>query len=459
MRRLWSTTIFALTSMVVSCSLTLLPARVNAEPVSLDAIELQAKTSRDFDRAMQQLQAFIRREPGNAKAYMIAGQMLEARGYGSLAEQMYKQADRCDPAGPNSNLQIFYLKLHEEGAQAAAQYLGYLAERFPDDPNVLLMEGMISRMHRHYPEARFYYERVAQLHPQTPGVYAALASLEMINHNYAKALELLNQELKLHPGDPSASVAKGQVLLLTGKPSEAIEPLKRAYQFDTSSVLVERRLVADLLMTACSHTPGKNADALEYGMQVLASTKTSDDVAMASIKRKLRPLLRGVPQNEILNIEAVVENMCGKKKESLATLRFGLADILEREGLDVAATTLFRRGLELMPTASRGNYRLGAALIKNRDYANGYLYVRQAYLEDQYDRAIVNTYVRLNSRLNNRGRDIGWRLKDWLHGGCVTELDGMQTLMLKSSKIDAGCWRGEIAHRRPGGEDAAGKTL
>lgn len=431
MRRLWTTTILGLTSMAVSCSLFLVPARVSAETMSLDAIELQAKKSRDFDRALLQLQEFIAREPNNAKAYMITGQMLEARGYGSLAEQMYKQADKCDPQGPNSNLQTFYLKLHEEGAQAAAQYLGYLAERFPDDPSVLLMEGMIARMHRHYPEARYYYERAAEINPDTPGVNTALASLEMINRKYSKALQYVDAELKRHPNDPSASVAKGQILLLTGKPGEAIAPLERAYRFDTSSVLVDKRLVADLLLTACSHA-GKNADALEYGMQVLASTRTTDEAAMTSIKRKLRPLLKTVPQNELLNLEAIVENQCGNNRQHLSTLRFGLADILDREGLDLAATNLFRRGLELMPTAARGNFRLGASLIKNRDYANGYLYTRQAYLEDQYDRSIVNSYLRMNSRLNNRSRDLAWRLKDFLRGGCVTDLCGMQTLMLKS---------------------------
>lgn len=362
---------------------------------------------------------------------MITGQMLEARGYGSLAEQMYQQADKCDPQGPNSNLQTFYLKLREEGALSAAQYLGYLAERFPDDPGVLLMEGMIARMHRHYPEARYYYERAAEINPDTPGVNTALASLEMINRKYSKALQLVDEELKRHPNDPSASVAKGQILLLTGKPAEAIEPLEKAYHFETSSVLVDKRLVADLLLTACS-SAGKNADALEYGMQVLASTKTTDDTAMNAIKRKLRPLLKTVPQNELLNIEAIVENQCGNNKHHLATLRFGLADILDRAGLDLAANKLFRGGLQLMPTAARGNFRLGVSLIRNRDYANGYIYTRQAYLEDQYDPAIVNSYVRINSRLNNRSRDLAWRLRDLLRGGCVTDLCGMQTLMLKS---------------------------
>lgn len=423
-------------SLVVSAASTacfaLSAAESSGQTLTLEQIETEAKFTRDFDKAMDRLQALIKREPKNARAYMIAGQMLEARGYGGLAEQMYRQADKCDPTGPQSNLQTFYLKLREEGATAAAQYLGYLAERFPDDAGVLLMQGMIARLHKNYADARLYYERASQVEPRTRGVYTGLASLEMINRDYPKALKLLNTELKYHPDDPAAKVAMGQVLLLTGRPAEAIPFLKEANAFGTSSPLIERRLVADLLMTACSSTGKNTDDALEYGMLVLASTPTDNAQAVRAIKRKLSPLLRRVPQEKVLNIEAVVENQCGPNREYLATLRFGLADILDRANMDLAAQQMFRKGLELMPAAARGNFRLGAQLVKHRDYANGYLYTQQAFMEDRGDKAIVNSYVRMNSRLNNRKRDIAWRLKDFFKGGCVTEFCTDDTLLINS---------------------------
>ena len=401
-----------------------------AEDLTVSQIESEAKKTRDFDKALERLQQLVTRQPRNAKAYLVAGQMLEARGYGLLAEQLYQKADQCDPSGPESNLRTFYLKLHEDGVKAAADYLGYVVERFPDDPGVLLMQGMIARLHHHYPEAEYFYERAQKLHPEMTGTRTALASLRMVSGKYGEALKLVDEELAAHPSDLSAALAKGQILVLLGRAPEAIPYLERAYGFKTTSVLVDKRMIANMLMSAHS-LAGNNAEALEYGFKTLAATRGRDHKSMMLIKLKLVPLLRSFPDAEILNIEATIERQC-TSVEQLATLRFALADILDVDGHAEAAVHLYRRGLELMPSAARGHYRLGTRLIKDRDYANGYLYAREAYLENPTDSAIVNTYVRFNQRLNNRKRDIAWELKDLLRGGCVTDLVGAQPLFYTS---------------------------
>lgn len=394
----------------------------------INQIEMEAKHTRDFETALQRIGELLKRDPKNAKAFLVAGQILEAKGFGNLAEELYAQADKCDPAGPGSNLQTFYLKLHEEGLKSAADYLGYVAERFPDDPGVLLMQGVIARTNGRYRDAEMFYTRARDSYPQMAGPRTALASLKLLQSKYKEALTLVDEELKYHPNDPAAIVAKGQLLLQFGNADASLPYLNKAYQFKTTSALVDKRTVSVLLMKA-NAAAGKPLEAVELGLQTLASTPTDDRKNMYYIKNQLYQLIKSSPDaSQVLNLEERAERECNTM-EQVATLRFGLGDVLDQLNHRAAAEVMFRKGLELMPMAARGHYRLGCSLTKDGDYMNGYIHVRQAFHVDPSDQAIVHAFVRMTDRLNNKKRDWAWEFKDWVRGTPTGELVMEQPLL------------------------------
>ncbi len=391
------------------------------EALTVAQIEEQTKQTRDFDKAMHQLTRLLQREPRNAQAYMIGGQILEARGYSNLADQMYQQADECDPSQPDANLQKFYHKLREGGILAAGDYLGYLVDRFPNDTSVLIMQGISARMHNHYDQAVYFYRRALDVDPKASGARTGIASIQMLRGKFNEALKEITEELRMHPNDPAALLAKGELCLFLSKPEEALPALERVYQFKTNSAIVDKRKVGILAMSA-AWMAGKHDIALEYGLQAIASTEGGDTKSMNYLKHKISPLLKTVPENEVMNVEAMVERECTSKRE-VATLRFALGDMMDLQGHGTVAADLYRKGLDLIPAAARGHYRLAARLIKERDYANGLIYASQAHAEDMMDPQIGGCYLRINDRLNNHKRDTALQLKDWLHGGVVTDVE------------------------------------
>jgi tetratricopeptide (TPR) repeat protein len=248
----------------------------------------------------------------------------------------------------------------------------------------------------------------------TKNPFRYLASLRISQSRYKDALALVEEELAHHPEDLAAILAKGQLLLHFGRASEALPLLTKAFHFKTTSPLVDKRLVADMLLRA-NVAVGNNRDALELGLQMLAATDTAEAVNMRTIKQRLHRLVKSVPPAELLHVEEVVERECTNPRQ-VATLRFGLGDVLDRADRTAEAKVMFRKGLELMPMAARGHYRLGFRLIQEGDYANGYIHSQQAFHIDPTDRAIVNEFFRVTERLNNKKRDLAWTLKDWMRG-------------------------------------------
>lgn len=385
--------------------------------LSVARIQAELNFTKDTAKALDQLQELLKKDPNNVEAHMTCGKVLQLLGYEDLADDQYKIVDRLDPTKPNSVLDLFHSKLENEGPIAAGEYIRYVEKRFPHDASVLLMQGIIERMHGREEHAEFYYREAMLQHPDMPGLASALASLRLSQGRFVEALDLANRDLKLNKDHPAANLAKGEALLAMGRPDAAIPCIRIALKYPKN----DKRAIASLLSRACMSN-GQFSDAIEPTLIELASTSVKDKPAVERIKKRLLVILHRAKPVELLNSMLVLLPDI-RDREDAATVYFALGDVLDRANFPGEAEIAFIRGLKLRPNSARPYLRVGIIKEEGADYIGAFQCYMLAYQIDQNDREIAARLLRLYMRSTKQKRDLAWLLKDLLHGGRVSEID------------------------------------
>lgn len=377
-------------------------------------IRTELNQSKNFNKALDQLQELLKKEPNNAEAHMLCGKVLQKLGYEGLADQEYKTADKLDPTQPKSILALFHNKLQTEGPVAANEYMQYVQNRFPYDPSVLIMQGLLARLHGQDLQAEYFYNLAMERHPNTPGVASALASLRISQERYKDAINLADADLKLNKDHPVANLAKGQALLLKGEPALAIPCLQTACK-----VSADKKLASDLLSRAYLSN-GEYGEAIEPTLTCMAWTSSKDKPAIDQLKRRLRLILQKSAPSELINTLEVTRRQLANP-EQIATIYFASGDVLDICGHRQEAATAFTEGLKYHPFAGRAYLRLGILKEKQRDYAAAFKDYYRAHELSNDDREVAARFLRLMLRSRVQPNDLAWQLKDMLYGGRISK--------------------------------------
>lgn len=376
-------------------------------------IQAQLNRSKDFNQALDSLQSLLKREPRNVEAHMMCGKVLQHLGYEGLADEQYRLADQLDPSKPDSILMLFHNKLKSQGPGAAYEYLQYVQRRFPRDPSVLVMQGL---MEKDKTKAEFYYRDAMESNPNTPGLATWLGVLRLEQGKYREAMEFADRDLKLKADSLEANLVKAKALVLLYRYKEAIPYLQTALKG-----AYDRRSVADLLSRSLIST-GQFGEALEPTLTCLAYIPMKERSAVDQIKTRLFVILQHVNANELINTLAVVRRSV-QISEQMAMLYFASGDVLDRLGKTKLAEEAFTEGIKLSPYHGRPFLRLGIIFERRGDYERAFQYYLRAFQLDQTDRQISSCLFRISTRAKVQKQDLSWMIKDWSRGGRKSTLD------------------------------------
>lgn len=369
-------------------------------------IRKDLKRTNDLQGALKKLEALIQREPDNAEAHMLCGTVLQYLGYEKLADEQYAIVDKLDPSRPNSALAQFKTKLALQGPSAAFEYLRYVEGRFPRDPSVLLMQGMLERMNGNAVEAEYFYKTALELHPNTPGIATALASLRIMQKRYKEASDLAEHDLKLKKDHPAALLAKGQSLLAMGSVKQSIPYLQKVLASGT----LDRKEPADLMARAYVQN-GQYAEAMYPTLVAMAWGSLKDTEQANKYKMRLLYLLKNANCSDLYNSWQIALNETNDFDRK-AWLCYAVGDVLDRGGCLHESELVFKKGLTIRPVG-RGFLRLAKVKEKQGDAQSAFLFYQQAAIADNADREIAASKSRNESGATHRG-DLAWQLKNWL---------------------------------------------
>ena len=369
-------------------------------------IRTELNKNKDMQAALAKLEALIKREPDNTEAHMLCGTLLQYMGFEKLADEQYAIVDKLDPTRPTSALAQFKTKLALQGPHAAYEYLRYVEGHFPNDPSVLLMQGMIERTNGNQIEAEYYYQTALRLHPNTPGIASALAALRIMQKRYREAINLADLDLKLKKDHPAALLAKGQALVLMGRSDEAIPHLQKVLG-DSS---LERKEPADLIVNAYVQN-GQCSEALLPALIAMSRISMKDTALIDRYKTRLLFLLNRAKCSELGNsLEIALKDI--RDIDRQAWLCYAAGDVLDRGGCLKEAEVAFSLGLRYRPMG-RGYLRLAKTNEKRGDSKGAYLFYGQAAMTDGKDPEVVAANLRNKAFTDHKG-DLAWQLKNWL---------------------------------------------
>lgn len=384
--------------------------------------------TRNFSKALSEVQDLLQRQPNNAEAHMLCGKILNRLGYESLAEEEFNAADKLDPTQPKAVLAMFRKKLETEGPKAANEFMCYVQARFPYDPSVLIMQGLLARKNDQPLQAEFFYKIAMDRYPETPGLATALASLRISQKRYKEAIELTDRDLKMKKDHPVANLAKGEALLLQGSAEEAIPYLLFSYK----NAGIEKKEAADLLSRAYISS-GHYGEAIEPTLICIVLSPLTEKNAANPYKRRLNLILQhNVDPQEIVNTMLTVKRQM-YEKDRIAFMYFAAGDVLDITGHDNEAAQAFAVGLQNNPNAGRAYMRLGKIKEKQHDYTTAMLLYINAYQRTPQDREIAARLARLDKRRKTQNTDLAWQLKDYFSGGRVSEVPKDTPLLLFSN--------------------------
>src|SRR5262245_23232341 len=134
---------------------------------------LHSHDEAELEEAIRMMHEAIGLDPEFARAHATLGRcyVLHAQGWGgrenySLAERSLKRALEIDPTIVNAHLQMVYVDLHHGDKERARATIDRLLREVPDDPSVLFVPGMLSRLDGLYDPPLDMAQRLLVLNPR-----------------------------------------------------------------------------------------------------------------------------------------------------------------------------------------------------------------------------------------------------------------------------------------------------
>jgi tetratricopeptide (TPR) repeat protein len=405
--------VLAMLVLAIAPTVAALSAPVRPDTVARLAAEINS--GRITDKVLEELGGLLKNNPRDARLHFLAGQAYDHLGYRELANGEYDVADKLDPARSEAALEIFSRKIETEDIAGAFQYLHWLAQRYPQAPAVLLMQGLMLQYQGKLLDAERVLRQALQSKQAPLGVATALADVlghEALSLEGAKraavlqeALGLVQQDLSRRSDHFRANRVAAEILLVCGRPGEAAFHLEKCASKQPSDM----HTVA--MLAVLYERAGNYAGALEAALVQLALS--TNPQALAGSRYEVAQLVRRVRPEQVDAAVARVDRRLSRTPYA-ARLHFALGSVFDRLNQPTRAAVQYRAGLALEPDYARGWMRLGKDMLDLHRYDLALLYLTKAFELEPGNFQIASAQERCKGRLGVRNRDLSWRLKDWL---------------------------------------------
>ena len=284
-------------------------------------VQAQLKASEnDLDGALLLVDDVLSREPGNERAGVLKGELLQhgkRDRTGALAA--YRKVVEKNPKSVAARVSIITLLRSAGEADEAKAQVEALRQAAPNHPETLLQETQQALVDGDSQKARDLSARLLKAAPDHPGVLflAGLAEFRMRSYSIAEAH--LVKALKSAPGYLQARQLLAQTYLRSGQPGKTLEtlaPVLRSNRADGGSLSLAGE--AHLAL----------GDTRQADESFKRASQASPDDPRVRVAVALSQVARGNPAAAVADLEAVAANDKGTRADlALITARIRSGDL------------------------------------------------------------------------------------------------------------------------------------
>jgi putative PEP-CTERM system TPR-repeat lipoprotein len=211
-----------------------LAAALAAAPQHAPAQVMQARLAaagQDFAAALATLDDVTARDPGNADAWLLKGE-IQQRGSGDKAAALasYRKAVEARAELPAAHQSIVALLVDSGDLEGAKAHVEQLQQTQPNQPTTKLLMAQMAFLRKDYVATREIATPLLQLAPDNPLLLQLAGAAEYQLSDLPKAENLLAQALKIAPSLPLARQMLAQIYLRAGQPDKALDTLRPAVE-------------------------------------------------------------------------------------------------------------------------------------------------------------------------------------------------------------------------------------
>ncbi|MCV2349242.1 XrtA/PEP-CTERM system TPR-repeat protein PrsT [Paucibacter sp. Y2R2-4] len=207
-----------------------------AVPDFTPAVLLQVRLKmRDGDvpGALQALDALLKREPKQAEAWRMKGDVvlgsLKSGSAGYEAKDgvaAYRQALLLSATDVGAHAGLLNHSIENGDFETAAADLEKLKQALPQDPQTHYFDALLSYSRKDYAAAKAPVQQLLQLAPESPLALQLGGAIEYELKNYSQAEEWLAKALKLAPNLSAPRRMLTQIYLLNSSPAKAVAAIQ-----------------------------------------------------------------------------------------------------------------------------------------------------------------------------------------------------------------------------------------
>lgn len=182
--------------------------------------------SGELDEALKLMEDLTAREPGNAQAFMLRGDLLMAKDDRAGARTAFEKALalRGDLARAHSALMTMHLAAND--ADAAGKQLEAMRKALPRHPDTLVFEAQMMLGKGQYKEAQALLQKGLRAMPDHPRMLLLAGAVELQLGASAPAETLLMRAVQAMPNDLGARRLLARANMMSNQPDKAINALR-----------------------------------------------------------------------------------------------------------------------------------------------------------------------------------------------------------------------------------------
>lgn len=194
-------------------------------PALIERARMKA-ADRQFDEAVVELDQLIQREPKNAEAHKLRGDvLLYGKGQREEALAAYRSAVEASPKFLDGHSALVRMLLAERKSEEAAQALEKLAALAPNHPVTLYLQTQIAVQKQDFKLAKDKVQQLLKRTPDSPTANEIAGVIELQVGSVVQAQSLLAKALQAAPGLRTARRALVLAYLRAGQVDQAIAAL------------------------------------------------------------------------------------------------------------------------------------------------------------------------------------------------------------------------------------------
>lgn len=360
-----------------------------------------AGVDKDLKAARGYVQRALAVSPSSGAAWSLLGNIEQRGDHLEAAEQAYRKAVEARLYDVRDRVRLALVRLELGKQEAAKRDVAALIKRYPKNPDIYYVSGLIHYINKQYDEAQLAFEKalshqgdhdlalfhLAATHYMlghleqanrylraflniNPGDIRArkiLAVLELnLDHNQ-RAEELVRPIVAQQAGDQEALNILSVALLQQGKVDEGIAMLEKIVNLDPDSPLARIKLGAGLILNGRVSSAAENLQrAIELDPD---SVKADQMLAQLYLKRKVYD-----------KAWQVAQRLQQRKPDSPVSYNME-ASILLAQGKEKAARGALDHALQLDPGDPFANHQLAAFALRKGELGKAMDYYRKVLAE------------------------------------------------------------------------------